>query len=116
MSRTTETAAAPVVLPLSICPKMKTDATSVLPGMLPESRISEPNSPIARAKARAAPARIAGRRFGSTIRLKMVQRVAPSEAAASSMSWSSSIRVGWTARTTKGRVTNSNAIITPATV
>ena len=42
-----------LVLPLSICPKMKTDETSVSKGMLPEIRTSEPNSPIARAKASA---------------------------------------------------------------
>ena len=59
-----DTAAAPAVLSLSIWPKMKTEATSVLNGRLPEISTTEPNSPSARAKASAAPARIAGRRFG----------------------------------------------------
>ncbi len=40
-------------LSLSIWPKMYTDATSVLNGMLPEISTTEPNSPIARAKASA---------------------------------------------------------------
>ena len=71
-SSTTETAAAVVVRPLSIWLKMKTDETSVLNGMLPEIRISEPNSPIARAKASATPARMAGRRFGRMILRKIV--------------------------------------------
>src|SRR5438477_174928 len=49
---------------------------------------------------------MAGTRFGSTIRRKTVNRPAPSEAAASSISRSSSRSVGWTVRTTNGSVTN----------
>ena len=64
---TTETAAAPAGSPLSIRPKMKTDATSVLNGRFPEISTIEPNSPIARAKASATPDRIAGNRFGKTM-------------------------------------------------
>ena len=41
---------------------------------------------------------------------------APSEAAASSISSSTSSRTGCTARTTNGRVTNSSAITTAALV
>ena len=100
-------------MPASTCLKMKTEATSVSNGMFPEIRISEPNSPIARANARATPANIAGARFGSTMRRKMVSGRAPSDAAASSMSWSSSSSTGCTARTTNGSVTNSSAMTTP---
>ena len=50
---------------------MNSEATWVF-GRLPESRTSEPNSPIARAKASAAPARIAGVRFGKMTRRKVV--------------------------------------------
>ena len=96
--------------------KMNTEATSVLNGMLPEIRTSEPNSPIERAKASAIPERIAGRRFGRMIRRKVVSGPAPSEAAASSMSVSSSISTGCTERITNGRVTNSSAMTTPIRV
>ena len=41
------------VLSFSICPKMKTEATWVLNGRLPEISTTEPNSPSARAKASA---------------------------------------------------------------
>ena len=61
---TTEIAAAPIGLSLSMFLKMKMDATCVWNGMFPEIRTIEPNSPIARAKASAAPERIAGTRFG----------------------------------------------------
>ena len=88
---------------------MNTEPTSVLLGMFPEIRTTEPNSPRQRASARPPPARIAGMRLGSTIRRKIVEERAPSEAAASSMSRSSSIRTGCTARTTKGSVTKASA-------
>ena len=52
-SSTTDTAAAPVTLSLSIWQKMNTDATSVLNGRLPVISTSEPNSPTARANASA---------------------------------------------------------------
>jgi hypothetical protein len=109
-SSTTETAAADVTASLSMRPKMNTDATSVLNGMLPATSTTEPNSPTARAKASAAPEMIAGTRFGSTIRRNTVSDPAPSDTAASSISRSSSISTGCTARTTNGSVTNSNAI------
>jgi hypothetical protein len=113
---TTDTAAAPVSFPDSIWLRMKTDETSVLNGMLPEIRISEPNSPRARAKASAIPALRPGRRLGKMIRRNTVKPLAPREAAASSMSRSSSSSSGCTARTTKGRVTNSSAITTAVRV
>ena len=50
---------------LSICPKMYTEATSVLNGMLPAISTTEPNSPTARANASAGAARRSpGTRFG----------------------------------------------------
>ncbi len=68
-----------------------------------------PNSPMARANASATPDRIAGRMFGRITRRNVANRDAPSEAAASSISVSSSSRTGWTVRTTNGSVTNSRA-------
>ena len=59
------------------------------------------------------PARIAGLRFGKMIRRKVVSGPAPSEAAASSISRSSSSSTGCTARTTNGRVTKSSATTQP---
>ena len=78
----------------------------------PEMSTTAPNSPTARANASATPERIAGSRFGKMIRRKIGERRAPSEAAASSISRSSSSSTGCTARTTKGSVTNSSASIT----
>ncbi len=49
-------------------------------------------------------------------RRKIVSGRAPSDAAASSMSASSSISTGCTERITNGRVTNSSAITTPIRV
>src|SRR6476469_8031123 len=57
-----------------------------------------------------APDRMAGTRLGRTTRRKVVVEDAPSEAAASSISRSSSCTTGWTERTTNGSVTNSSAI------
>ena len=84
--------------------------------MFPEISTTAPNSPTARANASATPDRIAGSRFGKTIRRKIANEPAPSEAAASSISVSSSSSTGCTARTTKGRVTNSSARSRPVRV
>ena len=84
--------------------------------MFPVSRTSEPNSPIARAKASAQPATIAGVRLGRRMLRKIRWLGAPSEAAASSISRSTSIRTGWTARMTKGSVTKSSAMTTATRV
>ena len=46
---------------------------------------------------------------GRMMRRKVTNPLAPSDLAASSSSSSSSIRTGWTERTTKGSVTNSSA-------
>src|SRR4029079_12781367 len=89
-------------------PKTYTDATSVLNGRFPEIRTTAPNSPIARANASATPATTGGRIPGRTTRRKVASGPAPSDAAASSTSRSSSSRTGWTVRTTKGSVTNTH--------
>ena len=96
--------------------KMYTEATSVSNGMFPEMRTIEPNSPTALPNESAAPERIAGIRFGSTMRRNVWKLEAPSERAASSISWSSSSSTGWTARTTNGSVTKSSATTTAARV
>ena len=79
------------------------------PGRLPDSSTSEPYSLIARAKASAAPAAIAGTSEGRITRRNVVSRLAPSDAAASSTSRSSVSSTGWTVRTTNGSVTNASA-------
>jgi hypothetical protein len=84
--------------------------------MLPAISTTEPNSPMARANARPAPATIAGRRLGRMIRRNTVSGPAPSDAAACSISRSSSIRTGCTERTTNDSVTNSSASATPTRV
>ena len=109
-SSRTETAAAALGRSPSTRPMMYTEATSVLYGMLPEMSTTEPNSPMQRAKRERRPVRIAGTRFGRTIRRMTVSGDAPSDAAASSMSRSSSSSTGWTDRTMNGRVTNSSAM------
>ena len=54
--------------------------------------------------------------LGKMTRRKMVKRLAPSEAAACSISWSSSSSTGCTARTTNGSVTRSSATMMPTRV
>jgi hypothetical protein len=76
---------------------------------LPESSTSEPYSLIPRAKDRAAPAAIAGVSDGRITRRNVVSRLAPSDAAASSVSRSRVSSTGCTVRTTKGSVTNARA-------
>ena len=83
-----------------------------LVGQLPLSSTSEPYSEMARANDRAAPAAIAGTSEGRTIRRRIVSRPAPSEAAASSTSPSSSASTGCTVRTMNGRVTKARASVT----
>ena len=95
---------------VSICLAMYCDETSVSRGMPPPISTTEPYSPIARANARPAPLSSAGISAGSTMRRKIVQLPAPSDAAACSASRSASISTGCTERTTNGRVTNSSAI------
>ena len=84
--------------------------------MLPVIKTVLPNSLIARANDSAVPARIAGTRFGRTTRRNVVNGLAPSDFAASSISWSSSIKTGCTERTTNGKVTNNSAMTTAGRV
>ena len=86
----TEAAAAPPESPLSSRPNTYTDTTSVLNGRFPEMSTTAPNSPSARANASTTPERIAGRMLGRMIRRNVCTRPAPSDAAASSISRSSS--------------------------
>ena len=86
------------------------------PGIEPPISTTEPNSPMARAKARPPPLMMAGARVGNTMRRNVVRLLAPSEAAACSTSASASISTGCTARTTNGRVTKASATITPGCV
>ena len=58
---------------------MRTEATSVLSGRLPDRRTSDPYSLMPRAKDSAAPAVIAGARAGSRMRRSVVNRLAPSD-------------------------------------
>ena len=78
-------------------------------GRLPLISTSAPYSLMPRAKDSAAPAKIAGTSDGRMTRRNVVNRVAPSDAAASSTSVSSSSSTGCTVRTTNGSVTNAIA-------
>lgn len=95
---------------------MCTAATRVLNARFPEMSTVAPNSLMARAKASAVPAAMAGIRLGRMMRRKTVSLLASSDTAASSMSRSSSDNTGCTVRTTNGRVTNSRATTTPIRV
>jgi hypothetical protein len=112
-SSTTDTAAALAGRSISICCWMYCEAIWVSRGMLPPMRTTEPYSPMARANASPVPLTTAGASVGSTTRRNVVQLSAPSEAAASSTSRSASMSTGCTERTTKGRVTNVRATISP---
>ena len=92
---------------------MCTEATWVLNGRLPEISTVEPNSLIARANASAVPAAIAGHEVRQDDAPEVVLGLAPSEAAACSISRSSSSSTGCTVRTTNGSVTKSSATTTP---
>ena len=85
------------MLSLSIWPEICTDATCVLSGMLPDSSTVAPYSLMARANDSAVPGGD-GRARGWAARCAgtTAKRLAPSDAAASSISWSSSISTGCT--------------------
>jgi hypothetical protein len=85
-------------------------------GRLPAMKITEPYSPSARANARAKPVRSAGVRIGRITRVKVCQRVAPSVAAASSISFCRSSSTGCRVRTTNGRPMKVSATQTPTGV
>ena len=112
-SSATDTAAALTGRSISICCWMYCETTCVSRGMLPPMSTTEPYSPTARAKASPAPLMMAGARVGRTTRRNVVALDAPRDAAASSTSRSSSIRTGWTERTTNGSVTKASATTRP---
>ena len=89
-SRTTDIDAAAWGASLSMSAKI----TMLAIWTLPASSTIAPNSPTPRANDSAAPEKIAWRIEGKTMRLKVVQFEAPSEAAHSSASGSSSISTG----------------------
>lgn len=115
-SRTIEIAAAPTGSSFSMSVRIHCEETSVLPGIAPPISTIEPNSPMARENASPAPESNAGASAGRITRTKIVRLLAPSEAAASSTSWSNSSSTGCTARTTNGNVTNASASPTPQAV
>ena len=108
-NNTHATAAALARLSFSMLLSTRTDVTSVRIGRLPDSSTSEPYSLTPRANDSAAPAAIAGVSAGRMMRRKIVNRLAPRDAAAYSTSGSSSASTGCTVRTTNGSVTNRNA-------
>ena len=95
---------------------MTSGAISLLNGMFPAMKITEPYSPTARAKARAKPEITAGRSAGRTTETARRRAPAPSVVAASSTSRSRSSSTGCTERTTNGRPTNTIATQTPTGV
>ena len=82
-------------------------------GTLPAMKITEPYSPMARAKAIAKPVSRAGAMAGKMMRVKVWKRVAPRHIAASSSSRSVSSSTGCTVRTTNGKPMKISAITTP---
>ncbi len=91
-------------------------AISVFIGMLPEMKTTEPYSPSARAKASAVPVTQAGRNRRQDDADRVLRRLAPRLAAASSASASSDSITGWTVRTTKGRPMKVRATAMPTGV
>src|SRR5580704_1118692 len=87
-----------------------------LPGIFPAMKITEPYSPIARAKANANPLSQAGKISGKITRRKIVDLLAPRLNAACSYSVSQSRSTGWTVRTTKGSPTNIRTSTIPVVV
>ena len=108
-SRTTATAAAPALSPLSIRPKMKTEETSRLVGQV----AGDDHERAELADRLRERERDAGEDPGQDVReddaAERRQLDAPSDFAACSISRSSSSSTGCTVRTTNGSVTNSSA-------
>ena len=113
---TTDTAAAAGSWSLWVRLKIHDEATSVLKGRLPEMRTTEPYSPRARAKAMPGPGQEGRGHGGQHHPAEDEGRRAPSEAAASSVSVSSSASTGCTERTQKGSVTKARASRMPIRV
>jgi len=94
--------AAASYLNCSSCATISSGRISVFIGRFPEMKITDPYSPMARAKARVKPVIKAGCSSGRITRRNTVQRPAPSVAAASSISDPRSSITGCNVRTTKG--------------
>ena len=115
-SDTSATAAAPAKSYCSSRVTMISGTISVLPGMLPAIKMTEPYSPSVRASASAKPVRNAGATSGSVTRRKIVNGAAPSDAAACANSRGSVAITGCTVRTTNGSPTKASASTIPAGV
>ena len=92
---------------------IRSGVISVDIGRLPAMNTTEPYSPMPRASASAKPVSAAGAIAGSTTRVTVCQRLAPSIVAASSSSGSSCCKSGCTERTTNGRPVKISAIVMP---
>src|SRR5690606_26377092 len=88
----------------------------VRPGKLPANVMVAPNSPSARAQHSTAPAATPGATSGNVTRRKVVQRLAPSVAAASSYRVSAPRSAPSTAMTRNGIATNDWASTTAVVV
>src|SRR3569833_3890197 len=86
----------------------------VRPGKLPAKVMVAPNSPSARAQHSTAPAPMPGAMSGSVTRRNVVQREAPSAAAASSYLRAAARSAPATLMTRNGSATNASATTTPA--
>ena len=95
---------------------IKSGVISLIIGILPAMKITEPYSPSARAKASAKPVSSAGVTIGKITCRKVCQRLAPSVAEASSSSLLRSSSTGCTVRTTNGRPMKVSATNTPTGV
>src|SRR5207302_808568 len=112
-ARRTDAAYAPVALNDSYWSWTCSVSVSVLPTMRPETTLTAPNSPSARAVVRTTPYAIAQRIAGSVTRRKIANEPAPSVAAASSWSVPISRSTGTTSRTTNGSETKIVATTIP---
>src|SRR3954451_14459381 len=88
----------------------------VRPGKFPANVTVAPNSPSARAQHSTAPAATPGATSGNVTWVNVVQRPAPSVAAASSYRASAPRRAPSTAMTRNGIATNASASTTPVVV
>jgi hypothetical protein len=113
---TTASAVAPSTSYCSSLEMISSGTISEISGRLPAMKMTEPNSPSARAKASAKPVSKAGPMAGKITLTKVCQREAPSEAAASSTSVSISSITGCKVRTTKGRPMKVSATTMPSGV
>ena len=113
---TTASAVAPTMSYCSSLATIRSGVISEMKGMLPAMKMTEPYSPMAREKASVKPVISAGRIAGMRTKRKVCQRLAPSTAAASSISGSMSSITGCSVRTTKGRLMKVSATTMPTGV